>query len=120
MLPSFRPLREDRRVNPRSVAAARLGATPWCVFRQVTLPLIRPGVLVGALFAFITSFDGLIVALFLSGSGAVSLPRRMWDDLRFEIDPTIAAVSTLTIALTASPLLIVHLARQRSTRMREP
>jgi len=104
----------DRRLEQ---AALSLGATPWGTFRQVTLPLIRPGVLVGALFAFITSFDELIVALFLSGSGAVTLPRRMWDDLRFEIDPTIAAVSTLTIVLTASLLAMVHLARQRSRRI---
>ena len=100
-------------------AALSLGVTPWGTFRQVTLPLIRPGVLVGALFAFITSFDELIVALFLSGSGAVTLPRRMWDDLRFEIDPTIAAVSTLTIALTASPLAVVHVTRRRSERVRQ-
>jgi putative spermidine/putrescine transport system permease protein len=105
----------DRRLEQ---AALSLGATPWGTFRQVTLPLIRPGVLVGALFAFITSFDELIVALFLSGSGAVTLPRRMWDDLRFEIDPTIAAVSTLTIVLTASLLAAVHLTRRRSERMR--
>ena len=105
----------DRRLEQ---AALSLGATPWGTFRQVTLPLIRPGVLVGALFAFITSFDELIVALFLSGSGAVTLPRRMWDDLRFAIDPTIAAVSTLTIVLTASLLVVVHLARQRAERMR--
>jgi len=104
----------DRRLEQ---AALSLGATPWGTFRQVTLPLIRPGVLVGALFAFITSFDELIVALFLSGSGAVTLPRRMWDDLRFEIDPTIAAVSTLTIVLTAALLGVVHLARQRDRRM---
>jgi putative spermidine/putrescine transport system permease protein len=105
----------DRRLEQ---AALSLGATPWGTFRQITLPLIRPGVLVGALFAFITSFDELIVALFLSGSGAVTLPRRMWDDLRFAIDPTIAAVSTLTIVLTASLLAVVHLARQRAERMR--
>jgi putative spermidine/putrescine transport system permease protein len=105
----------DRRLEQ---AALSLGATPWGTFRQVTLPLIRPGVLTGALFAFITSFDELVVALFLSGSGAVTLPRRMWDDLRFAIDPTIAAVSTLTIVLTASLLAIVHLTRQRGARMR--
>jgi putative spermidine/putrescine transport system permease protein len=99
----------DRRLEQ---AALSLGATPWGAFRQVTLPLIRPGVLVGALFAFITSFDELIVALFLSGSGAVTLPRRMWDDLRFAIDPTIAAVSTLTIALSAMLLLGAHLVRR--------
>jgi putative spermidine/putrescine transport system permease protein len=97
-------------------AARSLGATPWGAFRQVTLPLIRSGVLVGALFAFITSFDELIVALFLSGSGAVTLPRRMWDDLRFAIDPTIAAVSTLTIVLTALLLGGAHLLRNRAAR----
>jgi putative spermidine/putrescine transport system permease protein len=101
----------DRRLEQ---AALSLGATPWGTFRQVTLPLIRSGVLVGALFAFITSFDEVIVALFLSGSGAVTLPRRMWDDLRFAIDPTIAAVSTLTIVLTALMLGGAHLLRRRS------
>jgi putative spermidine/putrescine transport system permease protein len=103
----------DRRLEQ---AARSLGATPWGAFRQVTLPLIRPGVLVGALFAFITSFDELIVALFLSGSEAVTLPRRMWDDLRFAIDPTIAAVSTLTIVLTALLLGGAHLLRNRTAR----
>jgi putative spermidine/putrescine transport system permease protein len=97
-------------------AARSLGATPWGAFRQVTLPLIRSGVLVGALFAFITSFDELIVALFLSGSGAVTLPRRMWDDLRFSIDPTIAAVSTLTVVLTALLLAAVTLLRRQAAR----
>jgi putative spermidine/putrescine transport system permease protein len=105
----------DRRLEQ---AALGLGATPWGTFRQVTLPLIRPGVLVGALFAFITSFDELVVALFLSGSGAVTLPRRMWDDLRFAIDPTIAAVSTLTIVLTAALLGGAHLLRRRGERLR--
>ena len=75
-------------------------ATPFGTFRQVTLPLIRPGILVGALFAFITSFDELVVSLFLSGESAVTLPRRMWEDLRYAIDPTIAAVSTVTIVVT--------------------
>ena len=105
----------DRRLEQ---AALSLGATPWGTFHQVTLPLILPGVLVGALFAFITSFDELIVALFLSGSGAVTLPRRMWDDLRFAIDPTIAAVSTLTIVLTAAMLGGVHVLRRRGRSVR--
>jgi putative spermidine/putrescine transport system permease protein len=100
----------DRRLEQ---AALSLGATPWGTFRQVTLPLIRPSVLVGALFVFITSFDELIVALFLSGSGAITLPRRMWDDLRFAIDPTIAAVSTLTIVLAAALLGGAHILRQQ-------
>ena len=102
-------------IDPRlGHAALSLGATPRAAFFQVTLPLIRPGVLVGALFAFIHSFDELIVALFISGSGAVTLPRRMWDDLRFAIDPTIAAVSTLTIVLTAALMWGAHLLRKHA------
>jgi putative spermidine/putrescine transport system permease protein len=101
-------------IDPRlEQAALSLGATPGGTFLQITLPLIRPGVLVGALFAFITSFDELVVALFLSGSGAVTLPRRMWDDLLFQIDPTIAAVSTLTIVLTVVLMGCAHLLRRR-------
>jgi putative spermidine/putrescine transport system permease protein len=105
----------DRRLEQ---AALGLGATPLGAFWQVTLPLIRPGILVGALFAFISSFDELIVSLFLSGTGAITLPRRIWDDLRFALDPTIAAVSTLTIALTLVVLVGVHLTRSRSERLR--
>ena len=102
-------------IDPRlQQAALSLGATPAGTFFQVTLPLIRPGVMVGALFAFITSFDELVVSLFLSGSGAVTLPRRMWDDLRFAIDPTIAAVSTLTIVLTVALMGCAHLLRKRA------
>ncbi|TWB85972.1 putative spermidine/putrescine transport system permease protein [Bradyrhizobium macuxiense] len=99
-------------------AALSLGATPVSTFWQVTVPLIRPGVLVGALFAFITSFDEVVVSLFLSGSGAITLPRRMWDDLQFQIDPTIAAVSTLMVVLTALLLASAHLLRKRTERLR--
>ena len=102
-------------IDPRlEQAALSLGATPRATFFQVTLPLIRPGVLVGALFAFIHSFDELIVALFISGSGAVTLPRRMWDDLRFQIDPTIAAVSTLTIVLTVLLMALAHFLKKHA------
>jgi putative spermidine/putrescine transport system permease protein len=102
-------------IDPRlEQAALSLGATPSGTFFQITLPLIRPGVLVGALFAFITSFDELVVALFISGSGAVTLPRRMWDDLLFQIEPTIAAVSTLTIVLTVLLMVCAHLLRKRA------
>lgn len=99
-------------------AALNLGATPWQTFRLVTLPLIRPGVMAGALFAFITSFDELIVALFISGTGAVTLPRKMWDNLRQQIDPTIAAVSTILIVISVLVLLGSELMRQRSERAR--
>jgi putative spermidine/putrescine transport system permease protein len=102
-------------IDPRlEQAALNLGATPVGAFFQVTLPLIRPGVLAGALFAFITSFDELVVALFISGSGAVTLPRRMWDDLQYQIDPTIAAVSTLTIVLTVVLMGCAQYLRKRA------
>jgi putative spermidine/putrescine transport system permease protein len=99
-------------------AAMNLGATPWRTFWQVTFPIIRPGVLAGALFAFISSFDELVVALFVSGSTAVTLPRKMWESIRFEIDPTIAAVSTILVVLTGALFLTAELLRRRSLRLR--
>jgi len=99
-------------------AAMNLGATPWRTFWQVTFPIIRPGVLAGALFAFISSFDELVVALFVSGTSAVTLPRKMWESIRFEIDPTIAAVSTMLIVLTGALFLSAELLRRRSERLR--
>src|SRR5579883_274740 len=99
-------------------AAMNLGATPWRTFWQVTFPIIRPGVLAGALFAFISSFDELVVALFISGTSAVTLPRKMWESIRFEIDPTIAAVSTILIVLTGTLFLSAELLRRRSERLR--
>jgi len=98
--------------------AMNLGATPWRTFWQITFPIIRPGVLAGALFAFISSFDELVVALFVSGTSAVTLPRKMWESIRFEIDPTIAAVSTILVVLTGAVFLSAELLRQRSERLR--
>ncbi len=98
--------------RPHAVSA------PHRAFRQVTLPLIRPSVLVGALFAFITSFNELIIALFLFGSGAITQPRRMWDDSRSAIDATIAAVAVLTILLTALLLSGAHVLRRRASAVR--
>jgi putative spermidine/putrescine transport system permease protein len=69
-------------------------------------------------FAFITSFDDLLMALFLSGSTAVTLPRRMFDQIRFDIDPTIAAASTLLILATTALMLAAELWRRRVTRLR--
>jgi putative spermidine/putrescine transport system permease protein len=99
-------------------AAANLGADPAGVFRRVTLPLIAPGLFAGAVFAFITSFDELLVALFLSGTGAVTLPRRMFDEIRYDIDPTIAAASTLLIATTTGLMFTAEMLRRRSQRLR--
>jgi putative spermidine/putrescine transport system permease protein len=95
-----------------------VSSSPWATFRQITLPLIRPGIFAGAVFAFITSFDELLVALFLSGTTAVTLPRRMWEQIRFDIDPTLASVSTLLITITTSLMVGAELLRRRSERLR--
>lgn len=87
-------------------AAAGLGANRWQVFWHVTRPLIQPGMLTGAVFAFLISFDELPIALFMSGTLGETLPARMWSSLRDEIDPTIAVVSTLLIAVTVTLSLI--------------
>lgn len=99
-------------------AALSLGASPLATFRQVTLPLIAPGIMAGAVFAFITSFDELLIALFLSGTGAVTLPRRMFDEIRYDIDPTIAAVSSLLILTTTGLMITAELLRRRTQRLR--
>jgi putative spermidine/putrescine transport system permease protein len=94
------------------MASQNLGASPLTTFRRVTLPLIRPGIVSGALFAFITSFDELVIAIFISGSTARTLPVKMWEGIRLEIDPTIAAVSSLLIAVSVALLLAVALLRR--------
>lgn len=94
-------------------AARSLGASPVTAFFLVTLPVIRPGILAGALFAFITSFDEVVVAIFISGTEAATLPVRMWSGLRFEINPVVASASTLLIALSVVVLVLATLLRRR-------
>lgn len=80
-------------------AALNLGATPLKTFFLVTFPVLRPGFLVAAFFAFIHSFDETVVALFISGRDAATLPRKMFDSVRMDADPVIAVVSTLLFSL---------------------
>lgn len=95
-------------------AAQSLGANGWQTFRHVTLPLISPGIFAGAVFAFIASFDELIVALFIAGARSRTLPMRMFEGLRMEIDPTIAAVSSMLITFSVLVLASAELVRRRS------
>ena len=89
--------------DPRLEQAAKnLGASGWATFRLVTFPIIKPGVMAGAVFAFIASFDEMIVAMFITSPGNTTLPIRMWESMRNEISPGIAAVSTLVILLSVS------------------
>ena len=80
-------------------ASMSLGAGPWVTFYRVTYPGIRPAVMAAALFAFLTSFDELILSMFITGPTAVTLPKLMWDAVRLEMDPTIAAASSLLIGI---------------------
>lgn len=79
-------------------AAMSLGATRWRALWHVTLPLVRPGIVAGALLAMILAFDEVVIAIFITGTTAITLPKTMWDGIRTEINPTIAAVSTCLIA----------------------
>jgi putative spermidine/putrescine transport system permease protein len=82
-------------------AARTLGAGPFRSFLYVTLPSIRPSILAAGVFGFFISFDDLVLALFLMGR-EYTLPVRIWQDLRFEIDPTVAAAATLLLAMTVA------------------
>jgi putative spermidine/putrescine transport system permease protein len=78
-------------------AASGLGAPPWVTFRRVTLPLIMPAIATGSVFAFATSFDEVIVILFIGGPDQTTVPRQMWSGIRDSIDPSILAVATMLI-----------------------
>ncbi|MGY4627138.1 ABC transporter permease [Bradyrhizobium sp. USDA 4486] len=99
-------------------AAASLGATPVTAFCKVTLPLILPGINSGALFAFITSFDEVVVALFVAGPEQRTLPKVMFSGIREEISPTITAAATVLILIAVAMLLTIELLRRRSERLR--
>lgn len=99
-------------------AAATLGAPPTTAFRLVMLPLIAPGIAAGAIFAFVTSFDEVVVALFLAGSEQRTLPRQMWSGLREQISPTITAVSTLLILLAAALMTASNVLQERSQKLK--
>jgi len=86
-------------------AAASLGAAPARVFGRITLPLIMPGVAAGTLFAFMHSFDELVVTRFIAGFRMQTLPLKMWEGIRHSVDPTVAAVSSLLLVLTLIALI---------------
>ncbi len=103
-----------RAVDPRlMLAAAGLGAAPWRVFRTVTLPLILPGVVGGAVFAFVTSFDEVVLSMFLAGPSAKTLPVRIWEELRIELTPVVAVAATLMMALALAGWAVSRLVGAR-------
>ena len=92
-------------------AGASLGASPVVVFRRIILPLILPGVISGALFAFVTSFDEVVVALFVTGPAERTLPRQMFNGIRENISPVIAAAATFVILISVLLLTALELPR---------
>ena len=99
-------------------AAASLGADPVRTFFKVQMPLIMPGVVAGALFAFITSFDEVVVVLFLGAPGDKTLPWQMFTGLREQISPTILASATVLVAISVLLLITLEILRRRSERLR--
>jgi len=99
-------------------AAANMGANPVTTFFKVQMPLIMPGVISGALFAFITSFDEVVVVLFVGSASQKTLPWQMFIGLREQISPTILAVATILVGISVALLTVIELLRRRSERLR--
>ncbi len=104
--------------NSLTRAAANMGANPVTTFFRVQMPLILPGVISGGLFAFITSFDEVVVVLFVGSAGQKTLPWQMFTGLREQISPTILAVATILVIISIALLTVVELLRRRSERLR--
>jgi len=99
-------------------AAASLGSSPTRTFFQITVPLITPGVISGALFAFITSFDEVVVVLFVGSVNQRTIPWAMFSGIREQISPTILAVATILISFSIILLFTLELLRRRNERLR--
>ncbi|MGP3698760.1 ABC transporter permease [Rhodobacter sp. NSM] len=99
-------------------AAASLGASPTTTFFKVTMPLILPGVISGGLFAFVTSFDEVVVVLFVAAHDQQTIPRQMWNGIREQISPAILSVATILVIVSVALLATVELLRRRSERLR--
>ena len=99
-------------------ASASLGASPRVTFFKVILPLILPGVVSGALFAFVTSFDEVVAVLFIAGPEQQTIPRQMWNGIREAISPAILSVATILVIISIALLATVELLRRRSERLR--
>jgi ABC-type spermidine/putrescine transport system permease subunit II len=105
-----------RTTNPDMELAARsLGADFWRALRHVTLPSIKATIAAAAAFAFLISFDDVVIAIFVAGPDSVTLPKRMWETIRFEIDPTLTAIASLLTLVAVVVLVGVELVRGPAT-----
>jgi putative spermidine/putrescine transport system permease protein len=101
-------------------AAAGLGAAPSTAFRRIMLPLVSPGVATGAIFAFATSFDELVVILFIGGPAQRTVPRQMWSGIREAIDPSILAIATLLTVFAIALFVTINWLRGRTAAQISP
>ena len=99
-------------------AGANLGGTPAYNFFKIQMPLIAPGMISGALFAFITSFDEIVIILFIGGPQQHTLPLQMWSGIRQEISPTILSAATILVLFSVVLLTTLEMLRRRSERLR--
>ncbi len=99
-------------------ASQSLGAHGWITFRRVIMPLIMPGMISGALFAFITSLDEIVAVIFIADVEQRTIPRQMFSGIREQISPTILAVATILVLISIMLLTIIELLRRRSERLR--
>ena len=104
--------------NSLTKAAANMGANPVKIFFKIQMPLILPGVIAGGLFAFITSFDEVVVVMFVGSTNQKTLPWQMFTGLREQISPTILAVATILVVISIALLITLEMLRRRSERLR--
>ena len=96
-------------------AASNLGASNWMAFRRVMLPAIRPALVAGSLFAFVASFDEIIIVLFLAGPGQTTLPVRLFEGIRDELTPVVIAAAVVMILISVGLMALVEFLRRKST-----
>jgi putative spermidine/putrescine transport system permease protein len=99
-------------------ASASLGASPSKTFFKIIMPLILPGIISGALFAFVTSFDEVVAVLFIASNDQQTIPRQMWNGIREQISPAILSVASILVVISIGLLTVVELLRRRSERLR--
>jgi ABC-type spermidine/putrescine transport system permease subunit II len=96
-------------------AASGLGANRFYAMRRVVFPILLPGIVITAILSFLTSFDEVVVAIFLANTDTVTVPKKMWSGISLEITPTIAAASTILIAITVIVFICIDRLQQANT-----
>jgi putative spermidine/putrescine transport system permease protein len=100
-------------------AAKSLGASPWMAYRRVMLPAIRPAIVAGALFAFVASFDEVVIVLFLAGPSQGTLPVRLFEGIRDELTPVVIAAAVVMISISVGLMAVIEFLRRKSVASRD-